>query len=180
MQWESARAEQRTTFTVLVMDIETTVVIEPEEAVRYSARCWSPYLAVFRRPAAPQQADETNSRADHPILLQRWTDLKLTCVPRTCLRPKISTTSAIEPRGGARKTLSRRANLGLTRSRDQGSTRIDVLTRKKLENGPVAGLGKYQAVTHHPSAPLCAGLFTLNQNKQQGLRHQRPREHKGT
>ena len=44
---ESARVEQRTDLDKLVMDIETNGAIEPEEAVRYSARILVEQLSVF-------------------------------------------------------------------------------------------------------------------------------------
>ena len=44
---ESARVEQRTDLDKLIMDIETNGVIEPEEAIRYSARILMEQLSVF-------------------------------------------------------------------------------------------------------------------------------------
>ena len=57
---ESARVEQRTDLDKLIMDIETNGAIEPEEAIRYSARILVDQLSVFA------QLEGTSMPAEQP------------------------------------------------------------------------------------------------------------------
>jgi DNA-directed RNA polymerase subunit alpha len=86
-QVESARVEQRTDLDRLVIDIETNGVIEPEEAVRYSASVLVDQLSVF---ASLQSTSEERQEAAQPqvdpILLQPVDDLELTVRSANCLK----------------------------------------------------------------------------------------------
>jgi DNA-directed RNA polymerase subunit alpha len=84
---ESARVEQRTDLDKLILDIETNGAIEPEEAVRYSARILVDQLSVFAQlegTALPAEAPK--SPQVDPILLRPVDDLELTVRSANCLK----------------------------------------------------------------------------------------------
>ncbi len=76
---ESARVEQRTDLAKLILDIETNGAIEPEEAVRYSARILVDQLSVFAQlEGTAMPAEAPKSPQVDPILLRPVDDLELT------------------------------------------------------------------------------------------------------
>ena len=84
---ESARVEQRTDLDKLVMEIETNGIIEPEEAIRTSARILMEQLSVFADlegtalPVEHQKAVQVD-----PLLLRPVDDLELTVRSANCLK----------------------------------------------------------------------------------------------
>ena len=141
---ESARVEQRTDLDRLVMDIETNGVIEPEEAVRYAARVLVDQLSVFADlQGTPMQTEETKAPQIDPILLQPVDDLELTVRSANCLKAEnIYYIGDLIQR--TENELLKTPNLG----RKSLNEIKEVLASKgltlgmKLENWPVAGLGK--------------------------------------
>src|SRR6185312_1996176 len=68
---ESARVEQRTDLDKLIMDVETNGVIEPEEAIRYSARVLMDQLSTFADlKGTPAQIEMPKTPQVDPILLR--------------------------------------------------------------------------------------------------------------
>ena len=141
---ESARVEQRTDLDRLVIDIETNGVIEPEEAVRYSASVLVDQLSVF---ASLQSTSEERTEAAQPqvdpILLQPVDDLELTVRSANCLKAEnIYYIGDLIQR--TENELLKTPNLG----RKSLNEIKEVLASKgltlgmKLENWPVAGLTK--------------------------------------
>jgi DNA-directed RNA polymerase subunit alpha len=141
---ESARVEQRTDLDRLVMDIETNGVIEPEEAVRYAARVLVDQLSVFADlQGTPMQTEEAKVPQIDPILLQPVDDLELTVRSANCLKAEnIYYIGDLIQR--TENELLKTPNLG----RKSLNEIKEVLASKgltlgmKLENWPVAGLGK--------------------------------------
>ena len=141
---ESARVEQRTDLDRLVMDIATNGVIEPEEAVRYAARVLVDQLSVFADlQGTPMQTEETKAPQIDPILLQPVDDLELTVRSANCLKAEnIYYIGDLIQR--TENELLKTPNLG----RKSLNEIKEVLASKgltlgmKLENWPVAGLGK--------------------------------------
>ncbi len=86
-QVESARVEQRTDLDMLVLDIETNGVIEPEEAVRNAARILIDQLSVFAEleGTPPESAQPMQPQVD-PVLLSPVDDLELTVRSANCLK----------------------------------------------------------------------------------------------
>jgi len=84
---ESARVEQRTDLDKLIIDIETSGVIEPEEAIRYAARILVEQLSVFAalEGTAPAIEEKRSPQVD-PILLRPVDDLELTVRSANCLK----------------------------------------------------------------------------------------------
>jgi DNA-directed RNA polymerase subunit alpha len=84
---ESARVEQRTDLDKLIIDIETSGVIEPEEAIRYAARVLVEQLSVFAalEGTAPTIEEKRSPQVD-PILLRPVDDLELTVRSANCLK----------------------------------------------------------------------------------------------
>jgi DNA-directed RNA polymerase subunit alpha len=84
---ESARVEQRTDLDKLIMDIETNGAIEPEEAIRYSARVLVDQLSVFAQlEGTALPTEQPKSPAVDPILLRPVDDLELTVRSANCLK----------------------------------------------------------------------------------------------
>ena len=86
---ESARVEQRTDLDRLLIDIETNGVIQPEEAVRQSARILVEQLSVFAALEGGHDAlDAFSGRTPQldPILLRPVDDLELTVRSANCLK----------------------------------------------------------------------------------------------
>ncbi len=84
---ESARVEQRTDLDKLIIDIETNGAIEPEEAIRYSARILVDQLSVFAalEGTAPTIEEKRSPQVD-PILMRPVDDLELTVRSANCLK----------------------------------------------------------------------------------------------
>jgi DNA-directed RNA polymerase subunit alpha len=85
---ESARVEQRTDLDKLVMDIETSGVIEPEEAIRLAAGVLRDQLAVFVDLEGGEN-DMQPARKEpeiDPVLLRPIDDLELTVRSANCLK----------------------------------------------------------------------------------------------
>ena len=84
---ESARVEQRTDLDKLIIDIETNGAIEPEEAIRYSARILVDQLSVFAalEGTAPTIEEKKSPQVD-PILMRPVDDLELTVRSANCLK----------------------------------------------------------------------------------------------
>lgn len=85
---ESARVEQRTDLDKLVMDIETSGVIEPEEAIRLAAGVLRDQLAVFV-DLEGGESDIQPARKEpeiDPVLLRPIDDLELTVRSANCLK----------------------------------------------------------------------------------------------
>src|SRR6058998_3887804 len=141
---ESARVEQRTDLDRLVIDIETNGIIEPEEAVRYSASVLVDQLSVFASlQSTSEERQETAQPQVDPILLQPVDDLELTVRSANCLKAEnIYYIGDLIQR--TENELLKTPNLG----RKSLNEIKEVLASKgltlgmKLENWPVAGLTK--------------------------------------
>jgi DNA-directed RNA polymerase subunit alpha len=84
---ESARVEQRTDLDKLVMEIETNGVVQPEEAIRYSARVLMEQLSVFADLEGTAPAVEAAKPVQvDPVLLRPVDDLELTVRSANCLK----------------------------------------------------------------------------------------------
>jgi DNA-directed RNA polymerase subunit alpha len=84
---ESARVEQRTDLDKLIMDVETNGVIEPEEAIRSSARILIDQLSMFADlKGTPVVAEAVKTPQVDPILLRPVDDLELTVRSANCLK----------------------------------------------------------------------------------------------
>ena len=85
---QSARVEQRTNLDKLVVEIETNGTIDPEDAVRESARILRSQLAVFVDLEAEEaeEAAASNEPEIDPILLRPVDDLELTVRSANCLK----------------------------------------------------------------------------------------------
>ncbi|HTS54064.1 MAG TPA: DNA-directed RNA polymerase subunit alpha [Burkholderiales bacterium] len=84
---ESARVEQRTDLDKLIMDVETNGVIEPEEAIRYSARVLMDQLSTFADlKGTPATVEQPKTPQVDPILLRPVDDLELTVRSANCLK----------------------------------------------------------------------------------------------
>lgn len=84
---DNARVEQRTDLDKLIIDIETNGTLDPEEAIRRSARILQEQLSVF----VDLEADDTDEPEDNsadvdPILLRPVDDLELTVRSANCLK----------------------------------------------------------------------------------------------
>lgn len=84
---ESARVEQRTDLDRLVIEVETTGVIEPEDAVRQAARILVDQLSVFAALEGAEPAAELGRSAQvDPMLMRPVDDLELTVRSANCLK----------------------------------------------------------------------------------------------
>jgi DNA-directed RNA polymerase subunit alpha len=84
---ESARVEQRTDLDKLIMDIETNSAIDPEEAIRYSARVLMDQLSVFAAlEGTPAPVEKPQAPKVDPMLLRPVDDLELTPRSSNCLK----------------------------------------------------------------------------------------------
>ncbi len=139
---ESARVEQRTDLDKLVMDVETNGVIEPEQAIRDSARILMGQLAVFADlEGAPAVIEVKNAPQVDPLLLRPVDDLELTVRSANCLKAEnIFYIGDLIQR--SENELLKAPNLG----RKSLNEIKDVLSSKgltlgmKLENWPPVGL----------------------------------------
>ncbi len=88
---ENARVEQRTDLDRLIIDVETSGVITPEEAVRQSARILVEQLSVFAAleggavPSGEPGVRPPTPQVD-PILMRPVDDLELTVRSANCLK----------------------------------------------------------------------------------------------
>ena len=142
---ESARVEQRTDLDKLVMNIETSGVITPEEAIRQSARILVDQLSVFAALEGTETAAEAPSRAPQidPILLRPVDDLELTVRSANCLKAEnIYYIGDLIQR--TENELLKTPNLGrksLNEIKEVLASR-GLTLGMKLENWPPAGLDK--------------------------------------
>ena len=84
---ESTRVEQRTDLDSLVLDMETDNTIEPEEAVRESARILHAQLESFADFDKVQEVEEQVSADNlNPLLMMPIDGLKLTVRSTNCLK----------------------------------------------------------------------------------------------
>jgi DNA-directed RNA polymerase subunit alpha len=84
---ESARVEQRTDLDKLIMDIETNSAIDPEEAIRYSARILVDQFSVFAAlEGTPAPVEKPQAPKVDPMLLRPVDDLELTPRSSNCLK----------------------------------------------------------------------------------------------
>ena len=85
---QSARVEQRTDLDKLILEIETNGTIDPEDAVRESARILRGQLAVFVDLEAEESEEDSTSNEPEvdPILLRPVDDLELTVRSANCLK----------------------------------------------------------------------------------------------
>ncbi len=139
---ESARVEQRTDLDKLIIDIETNGVIEPEEAIRYSARILVDQLAVFADISPTSLPTELpKSPQVDPILMRPVDDLELTVRSANCLKAENiyyigdliqrSETELLKTPNLGRKSLNEIKEVLAARGLTLG---------RKLENWPPAGL----------------------------------------
>ena len=86
-QVESARVEQRTDLDKLIIDLETNGAIDPEEAIRYSARVLIDQLSIFADLEDTSVAPvEQKQMPVAPELLRPVDDLELTVRSANCLK----------------------------------------------------------------------------------------------
>ncbi len=84
---ESARVEQRTDLDKLIMDIETNGAIDPEEAIRNSARILVEQFSVFAAlEGTPVPVEKPQAPKVDPMLLRPVDDLELTPRSSNCLK----------------------------------------------------------------------------------------------
>jgi DNA-directed RNA polymerase subunit alpha len=141
---ESARVEQRTDLDKLIMDVETNGVIEPEEAIRYSARVLMDQLSTFADlKGTPQLVEQPKTPQVDPILLRPVDDLELTVRSANCLKAENiyyigdliqrTETELLKTPNLGRKSLNEIKEVLASRGLTLGM---------KLENWPPAGLDK--------------------------------------
>jgi DNA-directed RNA polymerase subunit alpha len=144
---ESARVEQRTDLDKLIMDIETNGAIEPEEAIRYSARILVDQLSVFAQlEGTSMPAEQPKSPQVDPILLRPVDDLELTVRSANCLKAENiyyigdliqrTETELLKTPNLGRKSLNEIKEVLASRGLTLGM---------KLENWPPAGLEHHRA-----------------------------------
>jgi DNA-directed RNA polymerase subunit alpha len=145
---ESARVEQRTDLDKLIIEIETNGVIEPAEAVRYSARLLIEQLASFADLKGVATIAEVGSKGPSspvvdPILLRPVDELELTVRSANCLKAENiyyigdliqrSETELLKTPNLGRKSLNEIKDVLAARGLTLGM---------KLENWPPLGLEK--------------------------------------
>jgi DNA-directed RNA polymerase subunit alpha len=141
---ESARVEQRTDLDKLIMDVETNGVIEPEEAIRYSARVLMDQLSTFADlKGTPAAIEQPKTPQVDPILLRPVDDLELTVRSANCLKAENiyyigdliqrSETELLKTPNLGRKSLNEIKEVLASRGLTLGM---------KLENWPPVGLEK--------------------------------------
>ncbi len=145
---ESARVEQRTDLDKLIMDVETNGVIEPEEAIRYSARVLMDQLSTFADlKGTPTMVEQPKTPQVDPILLRPVDDLELTVRSANCLKAENiyyigdliqrTETELLKTPNLGRKSLNEIKEVLASRGLTLGM---------KLENWPPAGLDKDRGV----------------------------------
>ena len=145
---ESARVEQRTDLDKLILEIETNGVIEPAEAVRFSARLMIEQLASFADLKGVATIAEVGTKGPaspvvDPILLRPVDDLELTVRSANCLKAENiyyigdliqrSETELLKTPNLGRKSLNEIKDVLAARGLTLGM---------KLENWPPLGLEK--------------------------------------
>ena len=141
---ESARVEQRTDLDKLIMDVETNGVIEPEEAIRHSARVLMDQLSTFADfQGTPPLVEQPSRPQVDPILLRPVDDLELTVRSANCLKAENiyyigdliqrTETELLKTPNLGRKSLNEIKEVLASRGLTLGM---------KLENWPPAGLEK--------------------------------------
>lgn len=143
-QVESARVEQRTDLDKLIMDVETNGIVDPEQAIRDSARILMGQLSVFANlEGAPSEVEVKQIPQVDPVLLRPVDDLELTVRSANCLKAEnIYYIGDLIQR--TENELLKAPNLG----RKSLNEIKDVLATKgltlgmKLENWPPVGLEK--------------------------------------
>ncbi len=145
---ESARVEQRTDLDKLIIEIETNGVIEPAEAVRYSARLLIEQLASFADLKGVATIAEVGAKGPaspvvDPILLRPVDELELTVRSANCLKAENiyyigdliqrSETELLKTPNLGRKSLNEIKDVLAARGLTLGM---------KLENWPPLGLEK--------------------------------------
>jgi len=141
---ESARVEQRTDLDKLIMDVETNGVIEPEEAIRHSARVLMEQLSTFADlKGTPATVEQPKTPQVDPILLRPVDDLELTVRSANCLKAENiyyigdliqrTETELLKTPNLGRKSLNEIKEVLASRGLTLGM---------KLENWPPAGLDK--------------------------------------
>lgn len=150
---ENARVEQRTDLDKLIIDIETNGSVDPEEAIRYSARVLVDQLAVFAElETTPLPKEQPKIPQIDPILLRPVDDLELTVRSANCLKVEnIYYIGDLIQRTEAE--LLRTPNLGrksLNEIKEVLAAR-DLSLGMKLENWPPANLDNQGKETGHAS-----------------------------
>ncbi|MCO6428049.1 DNA-directed RNA polymerase subunit alpha [Nitrosomonas communis] len=150
---ENARVEQRTDLDKLIIDIETNGSVDPEEAIRYSARVLVDQLAVFAElETTPLPKEQPKTPQIDPILLRPVDDLELTVRSANCLKVEnIYYIGDLIQRTEAE--LLRTPNLGrksLNEIKEVLAAR-DLSLGMKLENWPPANLDNQGKETGHAS-----------------------------
>jgi len=141
---ESARVEQRTDLDRLVIEVETTGVIEPEDAVRQAARILVDQLSVFAALEGAEPTAELGRSAQvDPMLMRPVDDLELTVRSANCLKAEsIYYIGDLIQR--TENELLKTPNLGrksLNEIKEVLASR-GLTLGMKLENWPPAGLDK--------------------------------------
>ena len=143
-QDESARVEQRTDLDKLIIDLETNGAIDPEEAIRYSARVLMDQLSVFADLEDTNVAPiEQKQMPVAPELMRPVDDLELTVRSANCLKAENiyyigdliqrTETELLKTPNLGRKSLNEIKEVLASRGLSLGM---------KLENWPPAGLEK--------------------------------------
>jgi DNA-directed RNA polymerase subunit alpha len=141
---ESARVEQRTDLDKLIIDIETSGAVDPEESIRHSARLLMEQLSAFAdlegTPSAPEAKATPNV---DPVLMRPVDDLELTVRSANCLKAENiyyigdliqrTETELLKTPNLGRKSLNEIKEVLASRGLTLGM---------KLENWPPAGLEK--------------------------------------
>jgi len=142
---QNARVEQRTDLDKLIIEIETNGTIDPEEAIRESARILRNQLSVFVDLEAEEAeiAAAKNEPEIDPILIRPVDDLELTVRSANCLKAEsIYYIGDLIQR--TENELLKTPNLGkksLTEIKDVLASRGFSLGMR-LENWPPPGLGE--------------------------------------
>ena len=150
---QNARVEQRTDLDKLILDVETNGSIDPEEAVRYSARVLIEQLSFFADlVSTPVLKEYPASPQIDPILLRPVDDLELTVRSANCLKVEnIYYIGDLIQRTEAE--LLRTPNLGrksLNEIKEVLASR-DLSLGMKLENWPPPNLYNQMKETGHAS-----------------------------
>ena len=143
-QVESARVEQRTDLDKLIIDLETNGAIDPEEAIRYSARVLMDQLSVFADLEDTNVVPvEQKQMPVAPELMRPVDDLELTVRSANCLKAENiyyigdliqrTETELLKTPNLGRKSLNEIKEVLASRGLSLGM---------KLENWPPAGLEK--------------------------------------
>ena len=141
---ESARVEQRTDLDKLIIDIETSGAVDPEESIRHSARLLMEQLSAFADLEGTPTTVETKSTTTvDPVLLRPVDDLELTVRSANCLKAENiyyigdliqrTETELLKTPNLGRKSLNEIKEVLASRGLTLGM---------KLENWPPAGLEK--------------------------------------